>query len=231
MPSLGNMAYRPKEILDLDHEFSRVDLARVRENEHKSVAVSYLHAGRYAARVLLKGELTTDGIVFSTHEEYGDKYSFGLRLEDPEDADALLKLLDCDVPDEEEEGTVWETRNPFRESDTDVLYLKCKTNAKQDGFAFTSNVKLNPKRPCPEVYRYMPVQVEVLVAAYFNVRENVRGICFTVRHIEFSKPTATLAPARETDPDSTPSTPSRRGGVDKTGTVRGDQRGRQTKVR
>jgi hypothetical protein len=243
MPSLGNMPFRPKELLDADAEFARVDLQKVRENEHKSVAVSYLHVGRYAARVLLKGELTTDGITFSSHEEYGDKYSFGLRLEDPEDADALVKLLDRDVPDENEDQTEWEVRNPFRDSDTDVLYLKCKTNVKQDGFAFTSNLKLNPKKPCPEVYRYMPVQVEVLVGAYFNVRENVRGICFTVRHIEFSKPTPEgrkVATAAEGVDLTDPSTPSRRGHANHvknettSGTVRGGGTrggGRQTTVR
>lgn len=171
--------------------FSPQNLARIRDEGKKRLAISQLYVGRYTPTLLLRGELTTDGITFHQHEEYGDKYSFGIRLEDPQDAEALNHLVERldEAVTEDHEGVEWDTKLPFR-AEGDVLYLKCKTNPAQTAFAFQSNLKLHPKKPNPEIYQYMPVEVEVLVGAYFGLEDNTRGIYFTVRRIDFKKPVA-----------------------------------------
>lgn len=205
------MTILPRELVNADNVgFSAQDLAKLRKNPSKTVAVSQLHVGRYVASLLLKGELTTEGIVFTQHEEYGDKYSFGIRLEEEADVQALNDLVQYldDAIGADEEDVEWTDVLPIKD-ENGVLYLKCKTNSGQTAFAFTSNLKLHPKKPNSEIFRYMPVEVEVLVGAYFNVRENNRGIYFTIRHVEFKKPT-TETREMATQTESAPSSPAER---------------------
>lgn len=207
------MTMLPRELLTTDERvgFSQQDLARVRENPKKTVAVCQLHVGRYVNPLLLKGELTTEGIVLSEHEEYGQKYSFGIRLEEPQDVEALQMLLDEKLDDAiavDEEGIEWDT-NPVIKNEGDVLYLKCKTNPNQTGFTFTSNLKLHPKKPNSEIFRYMPIEVEVMVGAYFNLQSNTRGLYFTVRDIQFKKPGVDTHEASTQTEPSSPAPPER----------------------
>lgn len=209
------MSILPRELAaSQDVGFTPQNLSKLRDNPKKKVAVSQLHVGRYAATLLLKGELTTDGILYYESEEYGGKYSFGIRLEAAEDAAALNALVDDYLEgavQEDEEGVEWNTLYPIKD-DGDVLYLKCKTTNNNTAFAFTSNLKLNPKKPTQEVFRFMPISVEVMVGAYFNLENNTRGIYFTIRHIEFKKPTdlRDTAVQTESSPAPVPSTPQER---------------------
>lgn len=194
------MTLLPRDLGEADAGFAVQDLGKIRDNPKKEVAVSQLHSGAYAAVVTLKGELTTDGIAFSQHEKFGDKYSLGIRLESEEDRAAILGLVDMlDEAIGDDDDVEWETASPYRD-DSDVLYLKCKTNRDQSAFAFTSNLKLNPKKGNTEIFRYMPLEVQVMIGAYFNVTQNTRGIYFTIRHIEFKKPGDTRDASTQTEP-------------------------------
>lgn len=205
------MVMLPRELTTTDERvaFSQQDLARVRELAKKELVVSQLHVGRYVTPVLLKGELTTEGIVLSEHEEYGQKYSFGIRLEEPADVEALQWLVGDPIDEaiaEDDEGIEWDTA-PVIKNEGDVMYLKCKTNQNQTAFTFTSNYKLHPKKPNPEIYRFMPIEVEVMIGAYYNVKEDKRGLYFTVRDIQFKKLGDTKEAATQTE---TPASPEER---------------------
>ena len=229
------MTILPRELLDQEDQvrFAPQDLTKIRNDPRKTVAVSQLHVGRYATPILLKGELTTEGITFTDHEEYGPKYSFGIRLEDPQDVEGIQALLEADRLDSachSDEQDTWETLPVFK-GEGDVLYLKVKPNGTGQGFTFTSNLKLGPKKPNTEIFRFMPIEVEVMVGTYFNVRENTRGIYFTVRHIEFKKMDPTLRDASTQTEAASPVTtqserqPKRMGGSSTGPTTRSGRKG------
>lgn len=183
-----------------DVSFQKVDLTNVRDaynsyledsgnetgKKPRTLSVSPLKIGKFPVQMLLRGTLTTNGITQSSHEEYGDKSSFGLELES-EDAEGLLWLCEqiSGAVQGDAEDVTWHVRNPFR---NDVLYLKVKTNAKNTEYTFKSNLKLSPKKPHPDVVRYMNVEVVTEVGAYFSVDDNMCGLFFTPKQVDFYKP-------------------------------------------
>lgn len=184
-----------------DVSFQKVDLTNVRDaynsyledsggnetgKKPRTLSVSPLKIGKFPVQMLLRGTLTTNGITQSSHEEYGDKSSFGLELES-EDAEGLLWLCEqiSGAVQGDAEDVTWHVRNPFR---NDVLYLKVKSNAKNTEYTFKSNLKLSPKKPHPDVVRYMNVEVVTEVGAYFSVDDNMCGLFFTPKQVDFYKP-------------------------------------------
>jgi hypothetical protein len=186
-----------------DVAFAKVDVLSVRDaynsyledleggaqpnlKKPRTLCVTPLKIGKFPVQVLLRGTLTTNGIVHSSHEEYGDKNSFGLEL-DSEDVQGIMWLLEqiSSAVDMDAEDIKWHVRTPFR---SDVLYLKVKTNAKNTEYTFKSNMKLNPKKPHPDLVRYMNVEAPSEVGAYFSVDDNMCGLFFTPKEVNFYKP-------------------------------------------
>lgn len=178
------ISYTPYDLLNTGFSFTNPNLDKVRADGRKPLAVSTVKIGRGPARVYLRGFLTTDGINKSEHEEYGDKWSFGMQLDSEEDARALNELVDgfC------KQLSQWDPEVDYTVKDVlrnEVLYLKAKTNPAQSAFTFESNYKLHPKKPNPDITRWMPIDVEADVGAWINVVQQTAGLYFTLRKITF----------------------------------------------
>lgn len=163
--------------------FEPVNLREAGEKGRK-LAMSQLKIGRSPVLLTLKGTLSTDGITLLQSEEYGDKHSFGIRLETSEDVEAIETLLNgLDQVDPETDWTEWVTRPLFK---NEILYLKAKLDKSGKKFNFTSNEKLAPKKPNPStVMRDMPIVVTAAASAYFGTEDLTRGLTFDVKHVEF----------------------------------------------
>lgn len=181
-------ALRPADFVH--HEeltFNPVNMEKLRE-KGRDLAISNLKIRRYPVQALLKGTMTTEGINHQTHDLYGDRHTFGLQLEEQEDADALRTLSDSIaskvikpyISQDDEDYTIAEVLKD------EVLYLKCKTNKDGTKFLFTSNYKLRPGKPNPEVKRYMHVECIAEVAAYINPEELKAGLFFTIKELRLS---------------------------------------------
>jgi hypothetical protein len=176
--------YTPCDLAKADYAFDDLNLAKVRGEGRKELAVTSLRVGRGPVRVVLHGYLATAGINRSEHEQYGEKWSVGLQLDAKDDADALVAVVDRfgEYLDGVDPGRGYALKDPFKD---EVLYLKAKTNGQQTAFTFASNFKLHPKKPNPDVTRYMPLEVVAELGVYVNVREDTAGIFFTVRQVTF----------------------------------------------
>lgn len=163
--------------------FEPVSLQEAGEKGRK-LAMSQLKIGRSPVPLVLKGTLSTDGITLLQSEEYGDKYSFGIRLETSEDVEAIETLLNgLDQVDPETDWSEWVTRPLFK---NEILYLKAKLDKSGKKFNFTSNEKVAPKKPNPStVMRDMPIVVTATASAYFGTEDLTRGLTFDVKHVEF----------------------------------------------
>lgn len=163
--------------------FEPVSLQEAGEKGRK-LAMSQLKIGRSPVLLTLKGTLSTDGITLLQSEEYGDKYSFGIRLETSDDVEAIETLLNgLDQVDADTDFGEWVTRPLFK---NEILYLKAKLDKSGKKFNFTSNEKVAPKKPNPStVMRDMPIVVTATASAYFGTEDLTRGLTFDVKHVEF----------------------------------------------
>lgn len=181
-------AYVPSEIANRPElAFAPINLEAVRE-KGKDLAVSQLKLGRYPARLFLRGSLTTDGINH-LESEWGDNYSFGFQFDEAEDATALANLQENLVSflAETQHDAEYEIKPILKD---EVLYLKCKTDSKQSKFVFTSNFKLHPKKPNTDVVRFMPIECQVDVGAWINIKNDTAGLYFTLKDVTFRRPDA-----------------------------------------
>jgi hypothetical protein len=165
---------------EITPDVARFDPVDVGQDTERKVLMAPLKSGRYATRILLKGTLATEGVTLLSGN-FGDKHSFGIRLDRDEDYTALEKMLD-ELPAEGLDDA-WAPRGVFKNG---VLYLKCPTDAKGKQFAFTTNVsKLVPGKPNPQIFREMPIEVETELSAYFGMDDHMYGLSFRVKHVEF----------------------------------------------
>lgn len=150
----------------------------------RSMVNSSMKMNRQPVKMLLKGELVTQNISLQQHEDFGDKYSFGLKLDSIEDEEAIegiCALLPGAIQDDAEDHD-FDVRSPFKDG---ILYLKCKVNGEHTKFMFETNIKgLTPKKlPCADLTQYMPIKVEVTVGAYYNLRDDFCGLYFTITRL------------------------------------------------
>jgi hypothetical protein len=178
-------SFTPSQLLMQDNlSFGTISAGALREEDSKKqMATAPLKVNGQPAELVLIGELTTDGISSKTFEGDGkrtEKLTFGMRLSDPADEEAMhtmVELLDSVVEDISE----FEVRPVLRDG---VLYLKVKTSRDGGNYAFQSNMKLSPKKDGGELFQFMPVEVRVGVNCYFNVMDDGAGLFFPVRRLD-----------------------------------------------
>jgi hypothetical protein len=212
-PAGTERSFTPAQLVEQSGlTFGHVGTAALREpNAKKEMATAPLKLDGQPVELVLVGELTTDGIAGKTFENEGkEKLTFGMRLTDPADEEAMTSLIELleGVPDEGLDQ--WNVRSVLREG---VLYLKVKTSRDGASYAFQSNMKLSPKKDGGELFQFMPVEVRVAVNCYFSAADDGAGLFFPLRRLDKQvthKETSTQTETGEPKPPRGPST-SRRG--------------------
>ena len=148
------------------------------------IAMGTFRINKNAFKLVLKGELTTNGVAVNEFNKTPN-YSLGIQFDEEKDLEAFEKLndllaqfLDSFLPDTEE----WDLNRVVKE---DRIYLKLKTDAKKN-FQFTSNVKLSPKNLSDSgLFRGQKVEVTAEIAPYFNFADKKAGLSISPRSIKF----------------------------------------------
>lgn len=158
--------------LNNDFDISKLD-------ETKTV-YSNIKDGKKPLRVLLKGELATDGINSKVFEN-GTAYSFGLKLEDSDDTEALNSLIT-------QIGEISGLETSPLVQDDDRMFVKLQLDKAKKKFAAKSNIKLDIKKLDDlDLYRGQNVEVFAEIAAWYNKADNKAGILLKVTKIEFEQ--------------------------------------------
>lgn len=193
----SSAGFTPQELLERNDQagsgFQPVDTAKLRAT-NKRMGTSVFKVMGVPARMVLRGTLITHGISFHESEEYGDKFSIGMVLNDEADKRAL-QSLNAYVPQVSTEGEEagWTIKELFKE-DSDALFLKCKTNPERTVFQFKSNLPLHPKKQNVNIYQNMALEVYAQLGAYFVPGEDTCGLYVTLQEVNFL---AELPPTRE----------------------------------
>lgn len=159
-------------------------LARFEESGKSFIAMGNFKINKNAFKLLLKGEITTNGINVQEFNKTPN-YSLGLQLDDEKDLDSFEKLndfisqfLEDHLPNAED----WDLNRVVKD---DRIYLKLKTDPKKN-FQFTSNVKVTPKNLTEQgLFRGQKVEVIAEIAPYFNFMDRKAGLSITPRSIKF----------------------------------------------
>lgn len=159
-------------------------IAKYEETGRNFLAMAPFKADKSSIKVMLKGELTTDGIS-STEFNRTPTYSLGIRLDNEEDLEAFEgfnNLLSTLLGDSDSDD--WELTNFVKD---DKLYIKLKVVDKKR-FAILSNVKLDPKKLGDSgLYRGQKVQVFGELGVYCHLTDKKAGVTFNARKITFEQ--------------------------------------------
>jgi len=163
-----------------------VDLVKAQkafENNGKSfIVLSKFRFKKSGFKLVLSGEVSTDGIKVSTFGEgksAKSSYSFGFVLDSPEDVEAIgsfQALVDGVCPEDYESSSLIKD---------ETMYIKLKT---KDGKRFScfSNVKLDPKKSHEAaVYNGQKVSITAELSAWFNLEDKKAGLTLNVTKLEF----------------------------------------------
>lgn len=160
-------------------------LANYEDNGKNFLAMGTFKVEKNPIKIVLKGELTTDGIT-SAEFNKTPSYSFGLRLENNDDLEAFETLSDkiIDYINDGNSDDDWELTRFVKD---DKLYIKLKVIDRKR-FAVLSNIKLDPKKLGDSgLYRGQRVSVFGELGVYFNLPDKKAGITFAARKIMFEK--------------------------------------------
>ena len=182
-------SFAPSEIVkDENLAITNLDLVKALtkyEDTGKNwLSMASIRMGKNAFKLVLNGELTTNGITVS---EFGKvmSYSFGFRFSDEEDLEAFEKLNEMIIrflDDQNQKSDDWDITNLVKD---DKIYIKLKTNHKKT-FQVLSNVKLDPKRLQDNgLYRGQKVEVVAEISVYFNLVDKKAGIVLGARKLTF----------------------------------------------
>ena len=148
------------------------------KDDKKFMTTTALRYEGQSVKVLLKGEIVTNGINVASFDQ--NVHSLGLSLSDPEDLENLQELtkpfshIFTDFPED------WEVKDLLR---NDVLYLKLKT--KDGKYRFKSDIKMDPENPKKVgIARSDTVEVKVEVQAYINFKQQSGGFFLDVLDIK-----------------------------------------------
>jgi len=160
-------------------------LEKYEENGKSFLALGAFKADKSSIKLVLKGELTTDGIS-STDFNRVPSYSMGIRLDNEEDLESfetfnnLLSTLVAECGDD------WELTNFVKD---DKLYIKLKVVDKKR-FATLSNIKLDPKKLGDSgLYRGQKVSVFGELGVYCHLVDKKAGVTFNLRKLVFEEET------------------------------------------
>lgn len=165
-----------------DYEFSSltndVDVATL-ENQEK-IVYSTIKVGKKPLRVVLRGELATDGI---NSKAFGNNvtYSFGLKLADEADTSALNSIISDLIAVEE-----YETK-PIVQDD-DRMFIKLPVAKSGLKFSTKINIKYDFKKLDEiDLYRGQDVEVYADVGAWYNIVDGkpTAGMMLKATKVEF----------------------------------------------
>ena len=124
--------------------------------------------------VIFNGTLLTNGIFVS--DQY-NTHSLGFKFENEEDQKSIVRLFEVFDKLSLEE---WEEKEFLK---NDSIWFKLKMD-KKNAYAFTSNVKLNAKKPSEaNLVSGEKISIVANPRAYFNHDQKVYGISFTVKRV------------------------------------------------
>jgi hypothetical protein len=163
----------PKTLIQNKFEFDKFDfekeVQKYNKEPKKAIHIIRVKADKRPLKLNLIGEVTSDGIVVST--EYGT-HSLGFKFSDEEDLETIeqFNVLFEDFKFDDS----W-TGKDFIKNDT--LWIKLKYPKDKSSYKFTSNVKLNPKKPADTPFRaYHPVELLVELLGYINLEDKIYGL-------------------------------------------------------
>lgn len=169
-----------------DLSVSNVDLKkaikRYDDDGKKFLVMGGFKAGKSVFKLLLEGELTTNGISVSEFDKT-TFYSIGIQFDREEDLDAFAKFNSALIKFINDDD--WDISNLVKD---DKIYLKLKTNQKRNAFEVVSNVKLDPKRPQESgLFRGQKVVVTAELGCYFNLNQKKAGLTLNIRKLKFEQ--------------------------------------------
>lgn len=144
----------------------------------------FLHVAstKYKSKVfklILKGEITTNGI--NVADFPGNPHSVGFRFTNDEDSANLESLTDL-LRDLNEADDNWDVKDLLK---NDVIYLKLKLSKDKTKYAFSSDIKLDPKKPHDSpLHRHQQVEVSANLNAYFNFKDKMMGLSLQILNIK-----------------------------------------------
>lgn len=151
----------------------------VLESSTKTV-YSNIKDGKKPLRLHLKGELATDGINSKVFPN-GTSYTFGLKLADSEDSEALNSLII-------QIGKTSGLETTPLVQDDDRMFVKLQLDKTKKKFASKSNIKLDIKKLDDlDLYRGQNVDVYAEVGAWYNKTDGKAGVLLKVSKVEFEQ--------------------------------------------
>tara|TARA_R110002126_G_scaffold78877_4_gene196192 strand:- start:5551 stop:6144 length:594 start_codon:yes stop_codon:yes gene_type:complete len=177
------------ELSKLPLAIHKIDLVKsgalFEKKPEKKIAMGTIKAEDKAFSWDVTGDMCTQGINDAEFGEGKNKrtnYSIGLTLEE-QDQEFIQKCLDvltsfCNDNDAED----YEIVDPVK--DSDMLYVKLKTDRSGKKFLFKSNTKITPKN-YSEVANCARVNVVLGMNVYFNLDEKKAGVSFNTEEINF----------------------------------------------
>jgi hypothetical protein len=160
-------------------------LSNYEDNGKSFLAMGAFKCEKTPIKIVLKGELTTDGITCAEFNKI-PSYSFGLRLENNDDLDAFEMLSEkiTEFISDSNTDDDWELTRFVKD---DKLYIKLKLIDRKR-FGVLSNIKLDPKKLGDSgLYRGQRVSVFGELGVYFNLPDKKAGITFAARKLAFEK--------------------------------------------
>lgn len=124
--------------------------------------------------IVFNGTLVTNGIFIS--DQY-NTHSLGFKFDNEEDQKAIVRLFEVfdTLPLED-----WEEREFLK---NDSIWFKLKVD-KKNAYAFSSNVKLNAKKPSDaNLVSGEKISIVANPRAYFNHDDKLYGVSFTVKRV------------------------------------------------
>jgi hypothetical protein len=175
------MSYKsPTEAIGSNLSLAKFDLAKEEAsfaaNGKKSIRMVGIKANDAPFRIVLNGQLSTDGIIVST--EY-HTHSLGFKFEDDEDQEAFEEIYNIFKPLDLSE---YEQKSIIKD---DTIWLKCKFPKDKKDYNFKSNIKLNPKKPQDASFcEGQAVKVTGELKAYFNLEDKIYGLSFQMKALD-----------------------------------------------
>jgi hypothetical protein len=163
------------EISSLINDVNQATLA-----ESTKTVYSSIKDGKKPLRILLNGELSTEGInskVFSN----GISYTFGLKLADDDDTAALNSIITDVIA-----MPGYET-NPIVQDDN-RMFIKLQLDKTKKKFNAKINIKYDLKKLDDlDLYRGQNVAVYAEVGAWYNPSDKKAGIFIKTSKVEFEQ--------------------------------------------
>jgi len=141
---------------------------------------SNIKDGKKPLRILLKGELATDGINSKVFPN-GTSYTFGLKLANDEDTEALNALV-------EQIGKTSSLETTPLVQDDNRMFVKLQLDKTKKKFSAKSNIKLDIKKLDElDLYRGQGLEVHAEIGAWYNKADGKAGILLKVTKVDFEQ--------------------------------------------